>query len=989
METLEVHSKAFLIKWILVPDNCSIQWQLKPNKKSINFGIFRRLPGSNDTSSRSSQPQSAQLGRLRSSSVATIVPPTPGAGATMSSTSVSAASLDERLVHSGLQPVYWLGKCHANVILKGSYIVASGSGGMFAFVFDNTFSKTLSKTVQFAQSILFVKDADLLAGRSATTVTLPPINRRRRKSAVPGVQQPPLPDNQSTGHAGDDASGTVKTGSVPAPGVDDRYHSGILLKKRRKKLQGYAKRYFALDSDAGMLSYYHDVSSSLLRGSIPLAIAAVSVKPQSREIFIDSGAEIWNLRATSVNDFESWKNALERARTLVLANEPARPQTQPSSPSAISPATTIPLTDKDWSRMESIGEKLNEALLLCRKLGGGSPYLSTDDSGRGSGGGYFGLDAMVEQMSSNDPSSTSPANSSATSTASTGTTTPVAAPTGVPQSGSSSSASSTVSSRRHPFWRKKLRDNAATLRLNSPVGGAAVPLVASKAHVETVEELQRVLEQVTGDYSRLLKVSRQKSFSSPLQPLSTNISLDGASVYSDSEFFDAEEDPAILILPDNDDIVEDIVVVSDDDDDEARSSSSLRRLSSGSSSIVLTPLTPKRTIKRDLFPLPISEPVIRRTTIAPNSVLPPSLIQFVRKNVGKDLSTIAMPVTANEPLSLLQRYAETMEYCTLLDSAANAPVETGDQILYIAAFAISCLSNTRSKDRALRKPFNPLLNETFELVREDLNFRFLAEKISHRPPIMATYAESERWTYSYCPQPAQKFWGKSAEIISDGPITISVESPDSETTTYSYVMPTTYLRNVIAGEKYVEPAGQVTIIASSGHKAVLEFKSKSIFSGQRTEEVSVKIFGPQNKELGIGLQGKWTAELVRTPDNKRIWEAGSLLPEPRLRYGMPSFCASLNQVTDIENGKLAPTDSRLRPDQRCLEEGRIEEAEELKKKLEEFQREKRKQGKIVAEGVSSAWFTKIEDGVWVPIQGENGYWESRKREEWNASPTLW
>ncbi|KAK9384779.1 Pleckstrin homology domain-containing protein [Lipomyces mesembrius] len=394
METLEIHSKAFLIKWILVPDNCSIQWQLKPNKKSINFGIFRRRPGSNDTSSRSSQSQSAQLGRLRlrSSSFATIVPPIPA-------TSVSAAaSLDERLVHSGLQPVYWLGKCHANVILKGSYIVVSGSGGMFAFVFDNTFSKTLSKTVQFAQSILPVKDADLLAGRSATTVTLPPINRRRRKSAVSGVQQPPPPDNQSTVHAGDDASGTVKTGSVPAPGVDDRYHSGILLKKRRKKLQGYAKRYFALDSDAGMLSYYHDISSSLLRGSIPLAIAAVSVKPQSREIFIDSGAEIWNLRATSVNDFESWKNALERARTLVLANEPARPQAHPSSPSALSLATTIPLTDKDWSRLEIIGEKLNEALLLCRKLGCDSPYISPDDSGRGSGGGYFGLDAMVRYI---------------------------------------------------------------------------------------------------------------------------------------------------------------------------------------------------------------------------------------------------------------------------------------------------------------------------------------------------------------------------------------------------------------------------------------------------------------------------------------------------------------------------------------------------------------------------------------------------------------
>ncbi|KAK9364696.1 Oxysterol-binding protein-domain-containing protein [Lipomyces kononenkoae] len=988
METLEIHSKAFLIKWVLVPDSCSIQWQLKPNKKSINFGIFRRSPGLKDKEPRSSQSDSAQIDRLRSSSVVTITSPAPGG---TSPTSFSGASLDERLVQSGLQPVYWLGKCHANATLKGSYIVASGSGGMFAFVFDNTFSKTLSKTVQFAQSIVLVKDADLLAGRSATTVTLPSINRRRRKPVAPDVRQP---NPQSSANPGDGSSPAVEPNSVPTPGVDDRYHSGVLLKKRRKRLQGYARRYFMLDCDAGMLSYYHDVSSSLLRGSIPLAIAAVSVKPHTREIFIDSGAEIWNLRAMSVNDFDNWKNALEKARTLVLASEHAHPPPHSSSPSAMPSATTIPQIDKDWTGMENIGEKLNEALLLCRKLGGGSPYSGPEDSARssgggasgGGGGGYFGLDAMVEQVSTIVPPPVSTTTSSATSAASTGTTTPAGIPVAAAQSGSSS-ASSTVSSRRQPFWRKKSRDSVVpTLRPNSYLGNPSPVLAASKAHMETIEELQRLLEQVTEDYSRFLIVTQQRSIS--LQPLSKTVSLDGISVYSESEFFDAEEDPAILILADNDDVVEDIVVVSDDDDDE-RSSSSLRRLSSGSSSIVLTPLTPKKTVSRDLFPLPIVEYISRRTTVPPNHVLPPSLIQFVRKNVGKDLSTIAMPVTANEPLSLLQRYSETMEYCTLLDSAAKAPVETGDQILYIAAFAISCLSNTRSKDRALRKPFNPLLNETFELVREDLNFRFLSEKISHRPPIMATYAESLNWTYSYCPQPAQKFWGRSAEIINDGPITISVESPDGVTTTYSYVMPTTYLRNVIAGEKYIEPAGLVTIIASSGHKAVVEFKSKSIFSGQRTEEVYVKFFGPQNKELGMGLEGKWTTELVRTPDNKRIWTAGSLLPESRLRYGMPDFCASLNHISDMEKGKLAPTDSRLRPDQRYLEQGKLEEAEELKKKLEEMQREKRRQGKIVAEGVSSKWFTKIDDGVWVPIQGERGYWECRKRGDWNECPTLW
>ena len=78
-----------------------------------------------------------------------------------------------------------------------------------------------------------------------------------------------------------------------------------------------------------------------------------------------------------------------------------------------------------------------------------------------------------------------------------------------------------------------------------------------------------------------------------------------------------------------------------------------------------------------------------------------------------------MPVSANEPISVLQRLAEQLEYSELLDAATTAPLETGERLLYVAAFAVSSFSNMRVKERSIRKPFNPLLGETFELVRED------------------------------------------------------------------------------------------------------------------------------------------------------------------------------------------------------------------------------------------------------------------------------
>jgi len=54
----------------------------------------------------------------------------------------------------------------------------------------------------------------------------------------------------------------------------------------------------------------------------------------------------------------------------------------------------------------------------------------------------------------------------------------------------------------------------------------------------------------------------------------------------------------------------------------------------------------------------VAAPVVRRkalpTTGSPES--PVSIVGILRKNMGKDLSTIAMPVSLNEPLSALQRY---------------------------------------------------------------------------------------------------------------------------------------------------------------------------------------------------------------------------------------------------------------------------------------------------------------------------------------------
>jgi hypothetical protein len=111
--------------------------------------------------------------------------------------------------------------------------------------------------------------------------------------------------------------------------------------------------------------------------------------------------------------------------------------------------------------------------------------------------------------------------------------------------------------------------------------------------------------------------------------------------------------------------------------------------------------------------------------------------------IGKDMTKMTLPVSFNEPTSLLQRVAEDMEYTDLIDTAAERTDST-ERLLYVAAFAASEYASTIGR---VAKPFNPLLGETYEYARPDKGYRFFIEQVSHHPPVGAAYAESKKWDY--------------------------------------------------------------------------------------------------------------------------------------------------------------------------------------------------------------------------------------------------
>ena len=113
-------------------------------------------------------------------------------------------------------------------------------------------------------------------------------------------------------------------------------------------------------------------------------------------------------------------------------------------------------------------------------------------------------------------------------------------------------------------------------------------------------------------------------------------------------------------------------------------------------------------------------------------------------------------------------------------------------------------------------------------------------------------------------------------------------------------------------------------------------------------------------------------------------------------YGFTTLAMTLNQ----EEEGVAPTDSRLRPDQRLMENTLWDEANVEKQRLEEKQRTKRRkreadaaeaqaEGKVY-EGYKPTWFEKVvDDRTNTPIHVyKGGYWEAKEIGDWSVTPDI-
>ena len=110
-----------------------------------------------------------------------------------------------------------------------------------------------------------------------------------------------------------------------------------------------------------------------------------------------------------------------------------------------------------------------------------------------------------------------------------------------------------------------------------------------------------------------------------------------------------------------------------------------------------------------------------------------SIIKLVKDLIGKDISRITLPCYLNEPGTILNRLTEDLTYKRALDRACKEK----DQYLRLGLTVATYFMNYSHSIERQKKPINPLLGETFELIWEDA--QGITEQVSHHPPISAKF----------------------------------------------------------------------------------------------------------------------------------------------------------------------------------------------------------------------------------------------------------
>uniref|UniRef100_A0A8C3YPQ5 Oxysterol-binding protein n=1 Tax=Catagonus wagneri TaxID=51154 RepID=A0A8C3YPQ5_9CETA len=142
---------------------------------------------------------------------------------------------------------------------------------------------------------------------------------------------------------------------------------------------------------------------------------------------------------------------------------------------------------------------------------------------------------------------------------------------------------------------------------------------------------------------------------------------------------------------------------------------------------------------------------------------------------GMDLSRVVLPTFVLEPRSFLNKLSDYYYHADLLSSAALEE----DAYSRIKLVLRWYLSGFYKKPKGIRKPYNPILGETFRCCwfhpQTSSHTFYIAEQVSHHPPVSAFHVSNRKdgFCISGSITAKSRFYGNSLSALLDGKATLT------------------------------------------------------------------------------------------------------------------------------------------------------------------------------------------------------------------------
>uniref|UniRef100_A0A671QMY9 Oxysterol-binding protein n=1 Tax=Sinocyclocheilus anshuiensis TaxID=1608454 RepID=A0A671QMY9_9TELE len=240
--------------------------------------------------------------------------------------------------------------------------------------------------------------------------------------------------------------------------------------------------------------------------------------------------------------------------------------------------------------------------------------------------------------------------------------------------------------------------------------------------------------------------------------------------------------------------------------------------------------------------------------------------------LGMDLTKVVLPTFILERRSLLEMYADFFAHPDLFVSIAEQQ-DPRDRMVQVVKWYLSAFHAGR-KGSVAKKPYNPILGEVFfchwdlpetedpESVSDGPlpwssknSVSFVAEQVSHHPPISAFYAEcfSKKIQFNAHIWTKSKFLGMSIGVHNIGQGCVSCLEYDEH---YILTFPNGYGRSILT-VPWVELGGECNISCSkSGYSANIVFHTKPFYGGKK-HRITAEILAPSDKKSFCSIEGEW------------------------------------------------------------------------------------------------------------------------------------